>query len=95
MDNVKDKEDKIFISNLLDKILRFEKTDTLCFTNFLNLKELNIAKKILDYLKVNYTIFCANDSLEKKNIFFIPKYLENSKEIFSDNIDCLKIIPNV
>ena len=94
--SIKDKEEKILISSIIDKAVKFEKTNTLGFSNFLNLNELSDVKKILDYLRVDYMIFSPNQDIEKKNIAFIPDYLEDSKEkVFADNISCIKVIPNI
>ena len=94
--SIKDKEEKILISSIIDKAVKFEKTNTLEFSNFLNLNELSDVKKILDYLRVDYMIFAPNQDIEKKNIAFIPDYLEDSKEkVFTDNISCIKVIPNI
>ena len=96
LENIKDKDERIMISGVLDKAIKFERTDTLAYTNFLNLSELDTAKKILDYFKVKYEIFSVNENIEKKNIFFIPEYLEYKKDdIFKESIACLKVIPNV
>lgn len=92
LDSIKDKDERILMSSILDKAIRFEKSNIVSFTNFLNLNELNIAKKILDYFNVKYTIFSVNSSAEKKNIAFIPDYFINDKEkVFSEHVSCLKI----
>lgn len=94
LENIKDKETKMLVSNILDKAIRFEKSDDIFFSNFLNLHELRLLEKILDYLKVNYTDFYINENIEKRNIGFIPSYLiSKKKEILNEHISCIKVIP--
>lgn len=93
LESIKDKDEKILMSSILDKAIKFEKSEVLTITNFLNLNELSVAKKILDYFNVRYTVLCANDCVEKKNIAFIPDYLDEDK-VFLEHVSCLKIIPS-
>jgi len=60
LESIKDKEMKILVSSVLDKAIKFEKTDSISFTNFLNMNELNIVKKALDYLNIKYFEFYNN-----------------------------------
>ena len=41
LENIKDKDEKILVSSILDKAIKFEKTDSVIVTNFMNLNELN------------------------------------------------------
>lgn len=93
LESIKDKGEKILMSSILDKAIKFEKSDVLAITNFLNLNELSIAKRILDFFNVKYTVLSVNSCVEKKNIAFIPDYLEEDK-VFLEHVSCLKIIPN-
>lgn len=96
LENITKKEEKILVSNILDKVLRFENNNTLEFTHFLDLNEIDIIKKVLDYLKINYFIAKPNLYAEKQAVFFIPDYLEfNTNKVISDNISCIKIIPPI
>lgn len=96
LDNIRNKDEKILVSSVLDKAMKFEKTDSLLFTNFLNLNETKIIKRILDYLKIKYFEFYSNENIEKRNIFFIPEYLLYKKdEIIKENISCIKIVPKI
>lgn len=90
------KEDKIFISNILDKAYRFERENKLIHTNFLNLNEISIISSILNELNVEYFTYSVNEYVNKKCIFFIPDYIyERSDSFFSEFITCIKILPNI
>lgn len=96
LEKIKNKEEKILISNILDKAIKFEKTDNLLYTNFLNLNELKMVKSTLEYFDVKYVELDINENIEKRNIFFIPEYLLYKKdEIFKESISCIKIIPKL
>lgn len=96
LESIKDKEMKMLVSSVLDKAIKFEKTDSISFTNFLNINELNIVKRALDYLNIKYFEFYINSYIEKRNLAFIPEYLENKKDdIFKEHVSCIKIVPKV
>ena len=88
-------DERVLVSNILDKVYRFEKSDKLEYTNFLNLNEFSIISSILNELKIKYEVFSLNDVLNKKMIFLIPEYITIDKEFFSNYISVLKITPNV
>lgn len=95
LNSIKDKDERIVISNILDKAIKFEKTDSVYFTNFLNLNELYDVCKILDYFSIKYSVFAPYRDIEKKNIAFIPSYLENDiNKIFVEHVSCIKISLN-
>jgi RNA-binding protein YlmH len=85
------KEDKIFVSSILDKILKYNKTDTIITTNFLDMNEFKISVELLNKSKVNYKVFSLNDTLERKCIALVPEYIENYD--FS-NVTCIKAVAN-
>ena len=95
LESYENKEEKILISNILDKAFRFDKENKVIYTNFLNLHELDLANRVLNELKVSFSIYSPNEYYNKKVIFFIPDYIENSDQIYNDAISCLKIIPNI
>jgi RNA-binding protein YlmH len=86
-----EKNDKIFASNILDKIAKFEKTNVTVTTNFLNINEFRILVEILNKLKIKYKVFSLNDSLEKKCIALISEYDEDYD--FSC-VSCIKVLTN-
>lgn len=95
LNGIKDKDEKIIISNILDKAIKFEKVDSVYVSNFLNLNELYNVSQILDYFNIKYSIFTPYMDIEKKNIAFIPSYLEDDKEkVFLEHISCIKISLN-
>ncbi len=95
LERFNDKQEKIFISNILDKAYRFEKENKLIFTNFLNLNETLVVTKILNEIDVKYYVYAVNEYTNKKVIFFIPDYILYNNNFFDEYICCLSIIPNV
>ncbi len=87
------KDDKILVSNILDKAYRFEKGDKLEYTNFLNLNEQSKILSILNELKLSYELYPKNSDTTKKVIFFKPSYIENMEDTIDGYISCIKIIP--
>lgn len=86
-----DKEEKIFVSNILDKINKYEKTGSLITTNFLDINEFKIATQILNKYKVKYIVFSLNDTLERRCIAILPEY--NDDYDFSC-LSCIKVLSN-
>lgn len=67
---IMDKEDKIIISNILDKYIKYNKTNISTYTNFLDQRRLKLVEDTLKYLKIDYNIYINNDYLEKAIIYF-------------------------
>ena len=95
LERLENKEEKILISNILDKAYRYERENKLFHTNFLNLYELQISTKILDSLNITYYVYTTNESADKKVIFFLPDYIQITDDFFEEYINCIKIIPNI
>lgn len=91
LERYKEKEEKIFISNILDKVYRYEKTNKIEFTNFLNLDEFSKITSILNELKINYFVYSLDGKLSKKVIFFIPDFIVVDDSFFSNYISAIKI----
>lgn len=86
------KEDKIFAGAIIDKVKKFESSNHLVCTNFLNIKEKEIAVSILNKLNVNYYLFNALEDTERTVIFIYPEYIDI--ENYIDKYICvIKIIP--
>ena len=88
------KDDKIFIGNLFDIINKFENSNRLCSTNFLNLYEQGIAISILNKVNINFIKSDIIEDMEKHILFLIPKYMENNADkldICSLELSCIKI----
>lgn len=86
-----DKDDKIFASNILDKINKYEKTEMLITTNFLDLNEFKISQELLNKSKIKYKVFSLDDILEKRCIALTSEYDENYD--FSC-VSCIKVTPD-
>ena len=69
LERFENKEEKILISNILDKAYRYERENKLFHTNFLNLYELQISTKILDSLNITYYVYTPNEFADKKPMF--------------------------
>lgn len=67
---IMDKEDKIIVSNILDKHIKYNKTNISTYTNFLDQRRLKLVEDTLKYLKIDYNIYINNDYLEKAIIYF-------------------------
>ncbi len=64
------KEDRILISNILDKYLKYDQTGVSTYTNFLDPRMLNLAEETLKFSKINYEIYKPNDNCDKSIICF-------------------------
>lgn len=64
------KEDKMLISNILDKYLKYDKTGISTYTNFLDIRMLKLAEDTLKFAKVKYEVYKPNDFCEKSIIYF-------------------------
>ncbi len=91
LNKYKDKDEKIFVSNILDKINKYEKLGSLITSNFLDINEFKIASQLLNKYKVKYTFFSLNNTLERKCIAILPEY--NDDYDFSC-LSCIKVLPN-
>ena len=59
------KQEKIFVSNILDKAFRFEKVNKIEYTDFLNLNEVKVIDEILKNLNVFHIVFKVNENAGK------------------------------
>ena len=89
------KEDKIFAGSVLDKINKFELSNHIVYTNFIDLNQKKIALSILNKLNVRYYILSPIEDISRFVIFFIPEYLlaEKVENIISKYISVIKIVP--
>ena len=85
-----EKEERMLVSNILDKAYRFEKLDKIEVTQFLNLNEYNVISSILDHLKIKYYTYISNEYADKKIIFFIPEYIKSDTQLYSNYFSCIK-----
>lgn len=64
--NIKNKDDRVIISNVLDKYEKYNNTGIFTYTNFLDEKIISMIKN----LKIDYNIYKAHDYCEKSIIYF-------------------------
>ncbi len=96
LEKILDKEEKITVANVIDKLNKSYMSDIITYTNFLDLKELNLIIPILNSNKIRYEIFSVNENIEKKILVFLPEnYKQNFYDIANEYISCIKIKPNV
>ena len=84
------KDDKIFLNNILDKIDKNLNKNISIITSFLDMHEFEITIMLLNKFKVKYEVFNIQDMLERKVIVLLSDYEEN---YLFDEIKCVKIIP--
>lgn len=94
LEYAKSKEERILISNTIDKINQFELCPVLFNTNFLDLNEIHLVEGLLQRFHVPYILYEVNPYAEKKMLFLVPDYLDSSLISFSDYISCIKIYGN-
>lgn len=93
LERIQNKDEKFFVASVLDKASKFEREDSFEITGFMDLNELNLAKNALSHFGVSYVVKTINDELDKKNILFVPEYLEDKIDmVYRDNVVCIKII---
>lgn len=88
------KEDKIFAGAIIDKVNKFETSNYMVCTNFLNMKEKEIAVSILNKQDINYYLFNPLKDTERTVIFIFPEYLD-IEEILYKYITVIKVVPKV
>lgn len=64
------KEEKILISNIIDKYNSYLKYGKSTCSNFLNIHEFKLITNYLDHLKIEYHVYDKYDFLEKRIIYF-------------------------
>lgn len=88
------KEEKIFASNIIDLVNKFDFSNHFVHTKFLNLYEKQIAINILNTLDIKYKLALENNEIERNVIFLFSNYEKEQEKIICENIKCIKIIPN-
>lgn len=88
------KDEKNVVANVIDKVYRYEKTNKLEYTNFLNIHEYEIISKILNELKVKYCTFPKDSGFNKKVVIFLPDFINEDYDVYSTIVTVIKIIPN-
>lgn len=80
---VENKEDKMLLSNILDKLESYNKNGISNCTNFLDIRTLKLIEDILKFIKEPYNVYKPNEECEKSIIYFG----ENEKFITIYKID--------
>lgn len=94
LERIQNKDEKFFVANVLDKASKYERENSFEITGFMDINELRLAKEALSHFDISYTVKTINDDLDKKNIMFIPDYMEGLEdEAYSQNVVCIKIVP--
>ena len=94
LERIQNKDEKFFVASVLDKASKFERENSFEITGFMDLNELKLAREALGHFNISYIVKGVNDELDKKNILFIPDYMEGVEDsVYSDNVVCIKIIP--
>lgn len=85
--NIKEKEDKILCSYIIDKYFEYRKKNITTYSQFLDKRELNLVLSILNKLTKEYQIYFINEYCEKSLIVF-----GNLNEV---KVSCLEIKSNI
>ena len=91
LSNIQNKEERMKVSNIIDKANKCDALSKITSTTFLDLNEVKIIKAILNRENVKYEIFYPNEYCEKAIIYFFPDYMSKSEINNSDFISCIKI----
>ena len=86
------KDDKIFLSTILDKIEKNIEKNITISTSFLDMHEFKLVMSMVNKFNVKHKVFNISDLLERKVIVFLSDYEDEQYYLF-DEIVCLKMIP--
>lgn len=94
LERIQNKDEKFFVASVLDKASKFERENSFEITGFMDLNELRLAKEALSHFDIHYVVKTVNDELDKKNIMFVPDYMEGLEdEVYSQHVVCIEIKP--
>ena len=91
LEKYKKEEDRLLVSKLFDKISDVEKQNRIQYTDFLSPIELQIAKKVLNYLSYKrYRIYGVIPNSQRNIVVFYPEKLDKvfDEEKFDYNSVC-------
>lgn len=73
LNDYRDKDDKILLAQILDKIEMVEKKNKIEYTDFLDLAQIELVQKFINKIKINnYIIFGGFEQAERKMFVFYP-----------------------
>lgn len=64
------KEDRVLIKSVIDKYMKYEKTNISTYTNFLDIRQYKLIEKILKHEKISFNTYKACEECEKLLIYF-------------------------
>ena len=70
IDKIRNKEDKLLVSKILDKYIKYTNTNISTYSNFLDVRQFDLVKNILTKLKIIYNTYKAFELSEKVIIYF-------------------------
>lgn len=70
IDKIINKDDRLLVSNIMDKYIKYNKTNICTSSNFLDIRQYNLIKKILEKNKIEYNTYSPSTLCEKKIIYF-------------------------
>ena len=89
--NIKDKEDKIMVSKVLEMANTSYMKDILKYTNFLDPREIMLCEEVLNKAKIKYEEIVPFSDAEKCIIVFLPTYLKKEYLDLNEIYGCIKI----
>lgn len=67
---VQKKEDRVLIKSVIDKYMKYEKTNISTYTNFLDVRQYKLIEKILKHEKISFNTYKACEECEKLLVYF-------------------------
>lgn len=89
--NIKDKEDKILVSKVLECAEKSYMKDIINYTNFLDPRQLNLCEEILQKEKIKYIKVNPYEDADKCILLFLPTYLKYDMVDLNDIYGAIKI----
>jgi len=74
LNDYRDKDDKILLAQILDKIEMVEKKNKIEYTDFLDLAQIELVQKFINKIKIeNYMVYGGFEQAERKVFVFYPE----------------------
>lgn len=80
-------EERLLVSKILDKIILADKSEKKENTDFLDLNQQTLVRRLLKQLKKDAIFYGAYEEAERKMTFIIPEKYENSIDKMQINYD--------
>lgn len=95
LEKIRNKEDKLLVSNILDKYIKMEKTNEITVTHFINPVEMKICEEILKENYLKYIKIYAFSEAERGMLLFYPDYIDARTIKEDEYYDIVRIMPKV